>query len=128
MSGDAAFLACDWGTTNLRGWVLDDWGRIVREREFPMLGVAQLAPGEGKLVKYEGKGLALYQDEHGELHAVSTVCPHAKCSVGWNSAEKSWDCPCHGSRFGIDGEVLTGPAREGLEVIEIQDLVQEEKH
>ena len=85
----------------------------------------ELAAGEGRVVKYEGKSLALYKDEEGKMHAVSTVCPHAKCSVGWNSAEKSWDCPCHGSRFGIDGEVLTGPARQGLEVIEIQSLVEE---
>jgi glycine/D-amino acid oxidase-like deaminating enzyme/nitrite reductase/ring-hydroxylating ferredoxin subunit len=90
--------------------------------------LSELAPGEAKLVKYEGKSLALYKDEDGELHAVNPVCPHAKCTVDWNSAEKSWDCPCHGSRFDMNGEVLTGPAREGLEVIEIESLVQEEKH
>ena len=86
--------------------------------------LGELAPGEGKLVKYEGKSMALYKDEEGGIHAVSTVCPHAKCSVGWNSAEKSWDCPCHGSRFNVDGEVLTGPARSNLEVIAIQDLAE----
>jgi glycine/D-amino acid oxidase-like deaminating enzyme/nitrite reductase/ring-hydroxylating ferredoxin subunit len=90
--------------------------------------LTELAPGEAKLVKYEGKSLALYKDEQGELHAVNPVCPHAKCSVGWNSAEKSWDCPCHGSRFTTDGALLTGPAREGLEVIEIESLVHDEKH
>ena len=68
--------------------------------------------------------MALYKDETGRYHAVSPVCPHAKCSVAWNSAEKSWDCPCHGSRFAIDGEVMTGPAREGLELIKIMDLVE----
>jgi glycine/D-amino acid oxidase-like deaminating enzyme/nitrite reductase/ring-hydroxylating ferredoxin subunit len=90
--------------------------------------LTDIAPGEAKLVKYEGKSLALYKDEEGELHAVSPVCPHAKCSVGWNSAERSWDCPCHGSRFTADGEVLTGPASQGLEVIEIEKLVHNEKH
>jgi glycine/D-amino acid oxidase-like deaminating enzyme/nitrite reductase/ring-hydroxylating ferredoxin subunit len=90
--------------------------------------LSDMAPGEAKLVKYEGKSLALYKDEKGELHAVSPVCPHAKCSVGWNNAEKSWDCPCHGSRFTADGEVLTGPAREGLEVIEIESLIHDERH
>jgi len=89
--------------------------------------LTELAPGEAKLVKYEGKSLALYKDEQGALHAVSPVCPHAKCSVGWNNAEKSWDCPCHGSRFTADGEVLTGPARQGLEVIEIESLIHEER-
>jgi glycine/D-amino acid oxidase-like deaminating enzyme/nitrite reductase/ring-hydroxylating ferredoxin subunit len=90
--------------------------------------LTDIAPGEAKLVKYEGKSLALYKDEEGALHAVSPVCPHAKCSVGWNSAEKSWDCPCHGSRFTTDGEVLTGPAVSGLEVVEIESLVHQEKH
>ena len=86
--------------------------------------LAELANGEARVVKYEGKSMALYKDETGRYHAVSPVCPHAKCSVAWNSAEKSWDCPCHGSRFAIDGEVMTGPAREGLELIKIMDLVE----
>lgn len=90
--------------------------------------LADIAPGEAKLVKYEGRSLALYKDEQGELHALNPVCPHAKCSVAWNSAEKSWDCPCHGSRFTPDGEVVTGPASQGLEVVEIESLVNEEKH
>jgi Rieske Fe-S protein len=89
--------------------------------------LADLAPGEAKLVKYEGKSLALYKDDEGELHAVSPVCPHAKCSVAWNAAEKSWDCACHGSRFNANGEVLTGPARQGLETVSIEKLVRE-KH
>jgi len=84
--------------------------------------LAELAPGEGKLVKYEGKTLALYKDEEGGLHAVSTVCPHAGCAVGWNSAEKSWDCPCHGSRFSVDGEILTGPTRKGLDSISLEKM------
>ena len=98
--------------------------RLSKEK---LTDLADIAPGQAKLVKYEGKSLALYKDEGGDLHAVSPVCPHAKCSVGWNNAEKSWDCPCHGSRFAIDGEVLTGPAREGLEIVEIESLVHD-KH
>lgn len=88
--------------------------------------LASLAPGEAKLVRYEGKSLALYKNEEGELHAISPACPHAKCYVGWNSAEKSWDCPCHGSRFTTDGKVITGPAREDLETIEITKSMAEE--
>lgn len=81
--------------------------------------LGDLAPGEGKVVKYEGEKLALYKDEHGSIHAVNPICTHAKCTVGWNSAEKSWDCPCHGARYGINGEVITGPARKGLEVVKL---------
>lgn len=87
--------------------------------------VAELAPGEAKLVKYEGESIALYKDESGNLHAIDPVCPHAKCLVDWNSAEKSWDCPCHGSRFSFDGDLLTGPARRGLDMIELSELVKE---
>lgn len=87
-------------------------------------GLAELAPDEAKVVKYEGKKLAIYKDETGKPHAISPVCPHAKCIVEWNNAEKSWDCPCHGSRFNCDGELLTGPARSNLEQVELRDLLK----
>jgi hypothetical protein len=81
--------------------------------------IADLAAGEARVVKYDGDSIALYKDEQGKLYALNPVCPHAKCLVGWNSAEKSWDCPCHGSRFSYEGELLTGPARRGLEQVDI---------
>jgi glycine/D-amino acid oxidase-like deaminating enzyme/nitrite reductase/ring-hydroxylating ferredoxin subunit len=87
--------------------------------------LAELAPGEAKIVKYEGDSIALYKDENGEVHAVSPACSHIKCQVGWNSAEKSWDCPCHGSRYNFDGELLTGPARKDLQQIAVKDLIEE---
>lgn len=86
--------------------------------------LTELAPGEGRVVKYEGKSLALYKDDNGQLHAINPVCTHAKCTVGWNTAEKTWDCPCHGARYDIDGQVLTGPARVDLEVVELKELVE----
>jgi hypothetical protein len=76
------------------------------------------------VVKYDGEKIALFKDEHGELHAVNPACTHMKCTVAWNNAEQSWDCPCHGSRFSIDGKVLTGPADHDLEKIELRDLVE----
>lgn len=84
-------------------------------------GLADIAPGEGRLVKYEGDTIAIYKDETGKLYALNPVCTHAKCVVDWNSAEKSWDCPCHGARYNLNGEVVTGPARKGLEKIELGD-------
>jgi glycine/D-amino acid oxidase-like deaminating enzyme/nitrite reductase/ring-hydroxylating ferredoxin subunit len=86
--------------------------------------LAELAPGEAKVVKYEGHTLALYKDEGGHLHAVNSACTHIKCTVGWNATEKSWDCPCHGSRFSYDGELLTAPARKDLELIHLEELVE----
>lgn len=86
--------------------------------------LASLAPGEAKVVKYEGHSIALYKDEAGQLHAVNPACTHIKCTISWNASEKSWDCPCHGSRFDINGEVLTAPARKDLEVISLEELVE----
>lgn len=86
--------------------------------------LADLATGEGKVVKFEGEKIAIYKDEKGKLHAISPVCTHVKCIVAWNSTEKSWDCPCHGARYSVSGEVLTGPARKNLEVVSLSDLVE----
>ena len=58
--------------------------------------------------------VAVYRDASGELHEKSAVCPHLGCIVVWNAAEKTWDCPCHGSRFGKFGDVINGPANTGL--------------
>lgn len=82
--------------------------------------LADLAPGEARVVKYEGNRLAIYKDEQGEIHALNSACTHIKCEVEWNSAEKSWDCPCHGSRFSYTGEMLTAPARKDMTPVEIR--------
>ncbi|WP_137283397.1 FAD-dependent oxidoreductase [Halorussus salinisoli] len=74
----------------------------------------EVAPGEGEVVRRGGKQLAVARDEEGDLHVTSAVCTHMDCIVHWNDAEQSWDCPCHGSRFSMDGEVLDGPAVEDL--------------
>lgn len=85
---------------------------------------AGLATGEGKVVDYENKKIALYKDDEGNLHAVNPICTHMKCEVKWNSAERSWDCPCHGARYSCDGEVLTGPADKNLEQVSIQSSIK----
>jgi glycine/D-amino acid oxidase-like deaminating enzyme/nitrite reductase/ring-hydroxylating ferredoxin subunit len=70
--------------------------------------------GEGKIILIDGEKVAVYRDAHGTPHALSPVCPHMGCDVRWNSAERSWDCPCHGSRFSPDGKLLNGPAASDL--------------
>lgn len=75
----------------------------------------EIAAGEGAIVREGTRKLAVYRDEQGELHALSAKCTHLGCVVHWNSAERSWDCPCHGSRFDTTGEVLHGPAVAALE-------------
>lgn len=81
--------------------------------------LADIAPGEGKTVRVRGERLAVYRDPKGALHAVSSVCTHLGCTVRFNQAESTWDCPCHGSRFGVDGAVLDGPATRALRAREI---------
>jgi glycine/D-amino acid oxidase-like deaminating enzyme/nitrite reductase/ring-hydroxylating ferredoxin subunit len=80
----------------------------------------RLQPGSGKVVEVEGRKIAAYKDEAGNVHVLSAVCTHAACIVNWNSEEKSWDCPCHGARFDVDGHVLTGPATIPLQKAETE--------
>jgi glycine/D-amino acid oxidase-like deaminating enzyme/nitrite reductase/ring-hydroxylating ferredoxin subunit len=77
-----------------------------------------LAPGEGKIVETQRGAVAMYRAEDGEVNTLSPVCTHMGCFVQWNPAEKSWDCPCHGSRFAADGHVVQGPAVYDLKTLE----------
>lgn len=88
--------------------------------------IASLSPDEGKVIRLQKETMALYKDESGSLHGVNPACTHMKCSVAWNTVEKSWDCPCHGARFSVDGVVLNGPADTDLEVIELRSLMEKE--
>jgi len=74
--------------------------------------------GQGKVVRHGMHKAAVYRDDSGTLHHCSAVCTHLKCIVEWNSAEKSWDCPCHGSRYDPYGKVLNGPAVSALSRLE----------
>jgi nitrite reductase/ring-hydroxylating ferredoxin subunit len=79
----------------------------------------RLQNDSGKVVEVNGKKIAAYRDSKGAIHALSPVCTHAKCIVNWNQEEKSWDCPCHGARYAIDGSVLNGPAERALPKLEL---------
>jgi nitrite reductase/ring-hydroxylating ferredoxin subunit len=70
----------------------------------------ELAPGEGRVVTRAGRQIAVSRDREGVVRSVSARCTHLGCIVTFNDAEQSWDCPCHASRFALDGTVLQGPA------------------
>jgi nucleotide-binding universal stress UspA family protein/nitrite reductase/ring-hydroxylating ferredoxin subunit len=76
--------------------------------------VSELAPGDGGIVERAGEKLAVYVGEDGETHVMSARCTHMGCTVAWNPGERTFDCPCHGSRFGPAGEVVNGPAARSL--------------
>lgn len=83
--------------------------------------VDEIRSGEGAVLRDGRKKIATYRDENGNLHVFSAICPHLGCIVRWDSCEKTWDCPCHGSRFDALGRVLNGPAISNLERAEIPD-------
>lgn len=80
----------------------------------------EIKNGEGAIISNNLKKIAIYRDEKGILHSYSAICPHLGCVVQWNSDEKSFDCPCHGSRFTCKGEVINGPASSNLKEADIK--------
>jgi glycine/D-amino acid oxidase-like deaminating enzyme/nitrite reductase/ring-hydroxylating ferredoxin subunit len=81
-------------------------------------GPEEVPPGQGAVVRRGLTKLAVYKDNQGRVTTLSAVCSHMGCIVRWNPGETTWDCPCHGSRYGADGKVLHGPATEGLKPAE----------
>ena len=74
--------------------------------------------GQGGIVEINGKPVAMYKDEQGKTITLSAKCRHLGCIVNWNSGEKTWDCPCHGSRYSAQGQVIKGPTKKDLVKIE----------
>ncbi|WP_408008745.1 FAD-dependent oxidoreductase [Pseudalkalibacillus sp. A8] len=81
----------------------------------------EMANDEGAVVKVNGKRAGAYKDKNGCLHLVDTTCTHMGCETEWNSGDRTWDCPCHGSRFAIDGTVVEGPAEKPLKKVSLED-------
>ena len=100
---------------NVAGEYLKDLPGIKDTSEF-----GDVTPGSGAIVEKDQSKIAAFRDEHGNLSLVSAVCTHMKCIVSWNNAEKTWDCPCHATRFKPDGTVLEGPAFHPLHKISVE--------
>ena len=83
--------------------------------------IDDIGNGEGAIIRHGLKKLAVYRDENGNIYKRTAVCSHMGCIVRFNMTEKTWDCPCHGSRFGTDGHVINSPAISPLEAAE-EDL------
>lgn len=86
--------------------------------EPPRAALDALPRGHGGIVEAGGRKAGVYKDESGEVYVVSVRCPHLGCQLEWNPDEKSWDCPCHGSRFDYRGNLINNPAQEGLQHVE----------
>lgn len=92
---------------NVGGQLID--GKLSKSSKY-----INLKRGEGKIVEIEREKVGAFRDDIGKLHLVNTTCTHMGCELTWNSAERSWDCPCHGSRFTYTGEIIQGPAVKPL--------------
>jgi glycine/D-amino acid oxidase-like deaminating enzyme/nitrite reductase/ring-hydroxylating ferredoxin subunit len=112
------------GRVHLRGGT---WRYLVENTDYPKYfakdrlrpaqgdSLADVPAGGGRILKLHGEKVAAYRDPHGEVTCISPYCTHMGCLVHWNRAERTWDCPCHGSRFGTDGHIIAGPAETPLE-------------
>jgi glycine/D-amino acid oxidase-like deaminating enzyme/nitrite reductase/ring-hydroxylating ferredoxin subunit len=106
LAGAKSFIAENVGTgAQLVGGYVQGRGRSLDE----------VPAGAAAILKLDGKRTAVFRDEGGRVHAVSAVCTHLGCVLGWNPIDRTWDCPCHGSRFALDGTVIHGPATTSLE-------------
>lgn len=83
--------------------------------------IQDIKPETGKVISYNNRKIAIYKDADNNLHTHSATCTHLGCTVGWNNQDKTWDCPCHGSRFNKDGHIIHGPAKRPLEEVEIDN-------
>jgi glycine/D-amino acid oxidase-like deaminating enzyme/nitrite reductase/ring-hydroxylating ferredoxin subunit len=133
----AATMARDWASGRKNPWTdlfaVDrkkikggTWNYIRENKDYPYYmikdriarpeadSVSKLKRGHGLIVGSRGKKVAAFRDRNGKIHRLSPVCTHLGCLVRWNSAESTWDCPCHGSCFKPTGEVIAGPAEEPL--------------
>ncbi|MEH6680308.1 MAG: FAD-dependent oxidoreductase [Sediminicola sp.] len=88
---------------------------VIKDLSVEKGDLERLVPGTADIMELQGKKMAVYKNLQGEVKAVSAICTHLGCTVHFNPLEKSWDCPCHGSRFDLEGSVIEGPALSALE-------------
>ncbi|MCA1832287.1 MAG: FAD-dependent oxidoreductase [Actinomycetota bacterium] len=113
----SARIVMSQGLETARSWVGDRL-TMLSSRE-----VESLEAGNGAVVRNGGQSIAVFRDDEGRLSAVSARCTHLGCIVHFNKAERTWDCPCHGSRFGTDGRVIDGPATKDLKRLPADETV-----
>lgn len=86
----------------------------------PLISYDELENDSGGVVDYKGKKLGIYKDKKGKMFAVIPYCKHLGCELSWNNLEKTWDCPCHGSRYDYTGKIITEPTTESLDIVELE--------
>lgn len=88
---------------------------VIKKLEIPKEEASQIQKGEGKIVEVNGQKIGIYKDKGGEIYKVNPVCKHLGCELSWNNLDKTWDCPCHGSRYDYKGNLIYGPSVKNLD-------------
>lgn len=99
--------------------------KFLKSKSLSTEPLSDLPVGEQKMISLKGKKMGAFKDETGKLHLVDVVCPHMKCTLRFNNAEKTYDCMCHGSRFRYDGKYLDGPSKRNLDQYDLGRIVEE---
>ena len=92
---------------------------ITNRIKIPNEEIEKIKSNNGGIIKIKGMSVGIYKDEKGEIYAVNPTCTHLGCLLTWNNLDKTWDCPCHGSRFNYEGKNLYDPALKNLERYDI---------
>ena len=90
-------------------------GLIIKKIKIPKEAINQIQIGEGKVVEIEGEKVGVYKSENNKIYSINPVCKHLGCELSWNNLDKTWDCPCHGSRYDYKGNLIYGPSVKNLE-------------
>lgn len=88
---------------------------VFKKLEIPQEEANQIQDGEGKIVEVNGQKIGIYKDKNGQIYKINPVCKHLGCELSWNNLDKTWDCPCHGSRYDYMGNLIYGPSVKDLE-------------
>ena len=91
---------------------------VINKFKKPKETIEQMHNDQGKIIEFEGKKVGLYKDVQGNIFKVKPVCQHLGCELSWNNLDRTWDCPCHGSRYTYKGELIYGPSVKDLEKYE----------
>ena len=88
---------------------------IVKKLDVPQEEIDQIQDGQAKIVNVDGQKIGVYKEDDGKIYKIIPVCKHLGCELSWNNLEKTWDCPCHGSRYDYKGNLIYGPSVKSLD-------------
>jgi Rieske Fe-S protein len=100
---------------------MDTTKELMKGITTPKGSFEDITKGDGMVMKVDGRKMAVYRDDNGDLQVLEPFCTHLGCLLEFNNNDKTWDCPCHGSRFDTSGNVIEGPAQQPLEIIDVED-------